>query len=48
MIGAHHARSPSADSERGPRDVIANMMALAHAVALMRLSPENLTGDIPA
>ncbi len=48
MIGAHHAFKPSAAREVGPSVVMANMMALAHAIALIKLRLENRIGEIPA
>jgi len=48
MTGVHHALMPNAAREVGPSVVMTNMMALAHAMALIKLSPENRTGEIPA
>ena len=48
IAGAHHVLMPNADSEVGPSDRMTNMIALAHASALMKLSPENCAAGIPA
>src|SRR5207247_7661205 len=46
--GAHHALIPRAESEVGPSHRITNMIAAAHATALIKLRHENKKGEMPA
>ena len=46
--GAHHAFIPNADNEVGPSERMTNMIVLAQAKALRKLSPENFRGRTPA
>ena len=48
ITGAHQALTPNADSDVAPSDWMMNMIALAHARALMKLSPENRNAGILA
>src|SRR5262245_38755756 len=47
IAGAHQVLSPNAERDEGPSLMIMNMMALAHANALMKLRPENVIALTP-
>ena len=41
IAGAHHTFRPKAESDVGPNNRTTDIIALAQATALMKLSPEN-------